>query len=240
MPREHHQISSESFNLQKYSGTLQERIQQAEAEIQRTIEEYAEMIRSQEPDQGYVTLDNVKISRIDSSSGKYAEPNRLIQQMTDYIWMALNIPESVVSGRSKGSYASELVVSSYLTAKVIRISEKIKDAILGFAKDLIKSIDSDLPVDMLDIKIELVLETNRMEQFRQAAIMADLGVFTTDEIRKMLGYPELKGDPLVRKKNKLIGEKSVGDVVADELRKVSGIDYPTTPHSNEDKLKPEV
>lgn len=240
VPREHHVVSSNSFNLQNYTGTLQERLQKAKADAEKMIAEYAEMIQSQEPDQGYVTLDNITIKRIDSSAGKYAEPNQLIQQMTDYIWMALNIPESVVSGKSKGSYASELVVSSYLTAKVIRIAEKIKGALITFVRDTIKAIDDSLPVKNLDIKIELIMDTNRMELFRQAAIMADLGVFTPDEIRKMLGYPELRGDPLIRDKTKKIGSKSVGDVVADEMRKTGGSEYPITPQSNEDKLKPEV
>jgi len=239
VPREHHIISSDSFNLQNYTGTLQERLQKAKEDAQATIEEYSEMIQSQEPDQGYVTTDKVTIKRIDASSGKYAEPNQLIQQMTDYIWMALNIPESVVSGKSRGSYASELVVSSYLTSKVIRVAEKIKVPVLTFVRDTIKAIDESLPVNRLEIKIELVMDTNRMELFRQAAIMADLGVFTTDEIRKLLGYPELKGDPLVRSKNRPLGSKTIGDVVADELRRTDDLDHPITPQSKELRLKPE-
>jgi len=177
VPREHHIISSQSFDLRNYTGTLQERLEKAKRDAEKTIEEYANMIKEQEPDQGYVTLDNVTIKRIDSSSGKYAQPNELIQQMTDYLWMAMNIPESVVSGRSKGSYASELVISSYLSAKVIRIAEKIKKALLYFVRELIKSINDSLPVWKLDMKLELIMETNRMAMFRQAAIMADLGVF---------------------------------------------------------------
>ena len=238
IPREHHIISSESFDLRNYTGTVQERLQAAKQDAENTIRQYGEMIKEQEPDHGYVTLDTVTIKTIDPSGGKYASPNELITQMTEYLWMAMNIPESVVSGRSRSSYASELVVSGYLTAKVIRIAEKIKNALLKFTKEVITYIDDTLPVDKLDIKLELILETSKMELYRQAAIMADLGVFTRNEIRAHLGYGELPEDELVvSNKPRKAGDKSIADVVNDVV-KSDEPSAPMTPQSEEQTKKP--
>lgn len=240
VPREHHVISSQQFDLRNYSGTIQERLQQAKLDAERLIEEYAKMLEEQEPDHGYVTLDTVNIRKIDASAGKYAEPNALIEQMSDYMLMALNIPQSIVRGMTKGSYASEIAQMSYLSSKVLRIAEKIKHALLEFTRQLIVKIDETLPVEKLDMKLELILETNRMEQFRMAAIMADLGAFTTNEIRKFLGYseiPDLADQLHVRDKTRKAGSKSVSDVVAD-VKKSTGPAEPVTPQSREDTLKP--
>ena len=242
VPREHHVISSKSFDLRNYTGTIQERLEKAKKDAERVLAEYTEMIKSQEPDQGYVTLDNVEIRRIDASSGKYAQPNELIEQMTDHILMALNLPQSIVKGVSRGSYASELVQMGYLTTKVLRIAEKIKDALLKFTKELILKIDETLPVHKLDMKLELILERNRMEQFRMAAIMADLGCFTSNEIRKFLGYPELPdlaGQILTKDKSRKAGDKTVKDVVADELKRTEPEHHVMTPHSEEQTKKPQ-
>jgi len=84
-----------------------------------------------------------------------------------------------------------------------------------------------------------------MAMFRQAAIMADLGVFTTNEIRRHLGYGELKPEDVDkildrRGKSRNIGSKTIADIVADELKSSDeSVDYPMTPHSEEQTLKPE-
>lgn len=244
VPREHHKINSSLFDLNRYTGSLDERRQKAEQDAETTINKYVQTISEKQPDQAYVTTDTIDINVLNPGGGKYMSPNELMDQLSRYLWIAMGVPESIVSGRAGGSYASELVVSSYVTAKAIQLAEKIRDGLLTIVRDAVKRIDPKLPVEKLDMKLELILETNRMELFRQAAIMADMKIFTPTEIRQHLGYPELTQEQL----NELLiwsdtksnvgrhpGDKNVSDIVADELRTTRPIQYPATPHVQEDR-----
>lgn len=243
VPREHHVISSEIFDLSRYSGTIDEKRTAAENDARSKIQEYMEDIKDKQPDQAYVTLDTTEIKIVEPKSSKYMSPNEILDQISQYLWISLGVPESVVSGRSKGSYASELVVSSYLTAKVIQVARSIKEQFLRLLRNIILEINPKLPVEKLDIKIELVMDTNRMELFRQAAIMANLGVFTPTEIRKHLGYDQLTEGQWSEiaaiqslrqsRMGRTSGSKTIADIIADVQKTLSDYQYPDTSHTAE-------
>ena len=96
-----------------------------------------------------------------------------------------------MNGTTAGSYASELAVSNYVAAKVIQLATKAKSIVLQCIKAKIRLIDATLPVDNLDIKLELIMTTSRLEIVREASIMATLGIFTDTEIRDHLGWEAL-------------------------------------------------
>ena len=244
VPREHHVIDSEMFNLSLYSGSLSERRLAAKRDAESTISDYMESIKDKQPDQAYVTTDTVDIKVVEPKSSRYMSPNDLMDQISAYLLMALGVPESVVSGRSRGSYASELVVSSYLTAKVIQTAKKIKDVFMPIIRYSVSRLSSKVPINILDMKIELILDTSRMEQFRQAAIMSSLGTFTPTEIRQYLGYEPLTEGQINEiimfksaleesKRGRTVGEKTIADIVKDTMQTVQPFDYPDTPHSKE-------
>jgi len=241
VPREHHRISSEMFDLSKYSGTPEERRFKAERDAEETIDRYIQKLKEQQPDQAYVTTDTVDIDVL-NPGGKYMSPNELMEQISNYLWIAMGVPESIVSGRSRGSYASELVVSSYVTAKAIQMAEKIKEQMLQLVKDAIKVLDPKLPVEKLDMKIELIMETSKMELFRQAAIMKELGCFTPTEVRRHLGYEELTESQLNelllwselkarQSMGRPLGLKTLRDIVADVQKTLDDFSYPETPYT---------
>ena len=242
VPREHHVISTDQFDLSKYTGTLEERRAKAQKDAEEVLRKYVSAISEKQPDQAYVTTDTVDIKTLETKT-KYTEPNKLLEQIGEQILMALGVPESVVKGKSSGSYASEVVISNYLTAMIIGIAEKIRDALLPIVKEGVSKIDRTLPVEKLDMKIELVLDMNRMELFRQASIMVASGVFTPTEIRRFLGYDELTEGQMneilswMRMKDvgsgRKVGEKTVGDVVRDVRSNVDLLDPPDTPWSEE-------
>lgn len=234
VPREHHMLDSSMFALSNYTGTKEARIAASKADAQSAITEYVASLKSQQPDQGYVSLDTTKIQNQESKTS-YTTPNQLIEQLNSSVYNAMNIPESIVNGRSGGSYASELVVSNYVTAKIMLFAKKVKPTVLGMVQERIMLIDDKLPVEKLDINIELVLETSKMELVRQAAVMATLGLFTGEELRDMLNYEALTEDQ--KKDVVMIGgrTKTVGDVSRDvgasgenDVKK-----QPETSHSNE-------
>lgn len=235
VPREHHRIKSEMFSLDKYDGTLAQRRASAKAEATSTISEYISSLESQMPDQGYVSLDSIEIVPIDSKSAGYMKTNELVEQLDSKIWTALNVPASIVNGTTAGSYASELAVSNYVAAKVIQLATKVKSIVLQCIKAKIRLIDATLPVDNLDIKLELIMTTSRLEIVREASIMATLGIFTDTEIRDHLGWEALTDEQ--REHLVQIGRaRTPGDTQRDVDRS-TGTNYPFTPHSDAQSKK---
>ena len=152
----------------------------------------------------------------------------------------LNVPQSMVNSSQAGSYASELVISNYVSSKVVQLAEKIRPVILKNIRDRIRLIDSSLPVDRLDIKLELNLANSKLELWRTAAIMASLGIFTDSEVRDMLGYEALRAD----QRNFIINTSastSSKENVANSVKGGSSMtpDYPETSESDTSHVKDE-
>jgi hypothetical protein len=190
LPREHHKIDSSSFTLDKYIGSKSQRIQQAQDDADTEIARYTAQINNLQPDQGYVSLNNLDISTIESRT-QHTSVNNLTNQLDQKVWSAINVPESIVNGKGAGSYASELVISNYVSAKIVSIVSKFKPIFLEMVRDRILMINPNLPVEKLDMNVKLMIAASELELFREAAIMATLGIFTPDEIRNMLQFADL-------------------------------------------------
>lgn len=232
VPREHHKLDSTMFSLDRYTGSKSERLSSARTDAASAISTYIAALKDQKPDQGYVSLDNMSIEMVESKS-KYMSTNALMEQLDEKTWVCLNIPQSVVNGKGTGSYASEMIISNYVSSKVIQIANKFKPIVLRLIRSRIKEIDPTLPVDRLDMKFELVMATNQLEVFREAAIMVTLNAFTDDEVREFLGFLPLTDDQRQKLINN-IEEKTVNDVRQDVVRSDSKGDLtqPATPQSD--------
>jgi len=239
VPREHHQINAELFPLSMYPGTTAERQAAANADIDSFISRYINSLKSQMPDQGVVSTDNVKIGMIESKVN-YLQSNELIAQLDSTIMAGLNVPQSMVNSSQAGSYASELVISNYVSSKVIQLAEKIKPVILNNIRARIKLIDPTLPVDRLDMKLELNLANSKLELWRTAAIMGSLGIFTDSEVRDMLGYEPLRADQrnfLINTSANTSSQESVANAVKGGSDRTP--DYPETSESDVSHVKDE-
>lgn len=235
IPRELHSVDATMFDLNQYPGTPQQKMEAAQAAATAYLTSYNQGLENQGPDEGYVALSSVEISIIESKANQYMNPNQLIDQLDKKVWTSLNIPESVVNGSSRGSYASELVTSNYVSGKATQLAEKIRPAILKQIRDRIALMDKSLPVHELDIHLELDMATNQLEKFRTAAIMATLNCFTRTEIRKILGYEALdeKDEAQIINVKGGLGN-SINDVNASTgSGGASGEQNPDTPHSDQ-------
>ncbi len=235
VPREHHKINSEMFSLGNYPGkSPMERQAAAQEDIESFIRNYINSISSQMPDQGYVSTDNVEIDMIESAVN-YLQSNELINQLNGTITAGLNIPQSMINGQDAGSFASELVISNYVTAKIIQIAERIRPIILTNMRKRLLAVNGSFPVDQLDIKLELTLANSKLELLREMAIMGSLGVFTENEIRNEGGWGNLRDEqrPFIVNSG---GAKSVDDAVRDSSQQggdTQNPDYPESPQSDE-------
>lgn len=230
VPREHHKINAEAFHTGLYQGSNEQRMRKATQAAQAFINSYKEEISQQAPDQAYITLDTIAIDHVEPKSAAYMQANELLNQMNDSIYSAVNLPRSVVKGVSGSNYASELVISGYTSTKVIQISKKIGAVILEVMKLKLKKINPKYPIEYLDISINYDLGTSPLEKFKQAQVMASLGIFTANEIRAVVDYKPLTKDQL---KEGVINtsNSSSGTSTADGEQESGKTNYPTTPHS---------
>jgi hypothetical protein len=232
IPREHHSIKADVYSLDKYDGvSWTAKRTAAKADAESFMNTYVTNIAEQAPDQGYVTLDTVDIKQVGGEMGAHMDVNALISQIEDHIWTALNVPPSTVNGKGAGSYASELVISNYVSSKVVQIAKKIKPAMLYIIRERLKQIDDSFPVEKLDIKIELSLAASEMESYRQLALMTNTGLFTEDELREAVSY-----EPRTKDQVTYVPPKS-GSVASSVANTMKGGDmddgsYPDTPQSD--------
>lgn len=233
IPREIHSVNSEIFALDQFAGDQQGRLASAQVEANKYIAAYNTAIQDQAPDQGYTVLDTITISMLESKTNSYMKTNELMDQLDNKIWTAMNMPESVVSGKNSGSYASELVISNYVSQKAMTLAGKIKPIILDNLRMRLKKINSAFPVDKLDIKLELSMAATELEVFRQIAIMGTFtNCFTISEIRAKAGYQPLTDE---QKKEMAEAQKEQMQVEVDRANQIAGAmgKNPETPQSSQ-------
>ena len=199
VPREHHKLNAEMFSLDKYTGDPKTRLANSRTDANTYLSDYVSMIKGQMPDQGLVTLDTVNVDYVQPQNSQYMEGNALLDQINDQIWSALNVPKSIVTGQSKNSYASELIISNYTSTKIVQLATKVKKVVLDNMKERLVMLNAEYPIELLDIKIDFTMANSILETYRQAAIMASISdTFTRSEMRELTGRPPLtdeqKGD----------------------------------------------
>ena len=213
IPREHHSFDSSQFSLDNYSGSISKRRADARADAKTTLDAYAEDLKKQTPDIGHVTLDTTDIKIVENKTGGYMQTNDRMDQLAEQFYIALTTPRAVINGESPGSYAAMTVVSNYVALKVVSLATKVKPLLLANVRKRLLAINPSYPVNLLDMKISLVLANNKLDLFRQAAIMGTLGIFTKTETREMLEYLALRPDQLADLLNTSKNKEQVDEAV---------------------------
>jgi hypothetical protein len=212
VPRDHHKFKAEMFNLGNYTGTIDQRRTAARADAEAMMKTYAENIKKHAPDMGYVGLDSTTIDIIEPKGVSYMDPNKAVDQLDGQLFIAMTTPRSILAGGGgqggggRGSYATELMVSNYVMMKITQMTNKIKKLVLDNTRKRLLQRNSAYPVGNLDVKVDLILANSKLELFRQAAIMGQLGTYTEDEIREYTGWAKLRDDQrphLINTKGKL-------------------------------------
>lgn len=196
VPREHHKLPSEPFDPNLYPGkTMAEKIKAANQAVENAVKEYTNKLYSKSseiyprPDRGYVTLDNVEISVVESKTS-HTDPNALLEQIDKSIYSVIT-PESTVSAKARSTYGSEVAVMLYTTLKAERIAEAIAEVLIDLAKLHLrnKSGFEDAELDNIDFMFNKLLDRHSI--VRDSAILLETGAFTPAEVRAMMGFPPL-------------------------------------------------
>jgi hypothetical protein len=191
VPREHHIIDANAFNVALFPGTPVQKRKAADKALRSFISSYAAGLKTLAPDQKHVTSSNVKIENLEHAGNSYMDASGLLAQIDGSIWDGAGMPPSVIRGQSDGSYASELIIASGASLRVEQIAKRISKVILENMKERLLQINPDYPVSHLDVKIHFELAASRLEKLKVAQLMKDIGAFTPTEIREEVGFAPL-------------------------------------------------
>lgn len=198
VPREHHSLNADAFTPEQYKGYVpkDKLIEFSQGQMNAAIERHADAISKKNPDQHYVTSSNITIKPVEHSSSDYMDSNNLLNQIENSVWDGLGIPVSVIRGKSDGSYASELVISSGVSLRMEQLARKIGKVVLENMKERLLTIDPTFPVRYLDIKISFELAESRLEKYKIIGLQKAAGIFTPTEMREEVEHPALTKDQI--------------------------------------------
>ncbi len=240
VPREHHKLPSEAFSPDNFAGdTYEDRVKAAQNAAQAAIDAYVRKLEQRRVDRGYVTLDNTEINIIEPKMS-YTDPNPLIEQLNQSINSSIGTPESVVSGRTarRGSFASEVAVSSYFVAKAEFLAKLISRKLIELAKRHLTvkyGTKYEKYYDEIDFKLQLIFYPSEMA--RILAVLTELELFTDTELRDMFGFPPLRVEQRKEIQSRPRRHGTTPAEVAAHLPPVKKI--PETPHTTSKRQKTE-
>lgn len=197
VPREVHELDTSMFVPEKFAGaSWEEQVTNATKAAQDHLKEYAKQISGKKVDQGYVVGSGVKkIYYVEPKQISYASPNELINQINETIEKGIGTYPV-----GKGTYATELVIASYVILMPDHIAYKIKRQLLDLLKlHLAKKYKTpDELLQKLDLRLSLVLDILKGELVRQMAILAATGTHDLDELRAYVGKDPLTDEQIAR------------------------------------------
>ena len=245
VPREHHKLDLSAFDPNLFAGeTLEDRIRKAKEAARKHIDEYKRTIAQplKEVDKSYITGKDVEITYVEPRHVTYIDPNPLLDQISRSIMAAIGAPEAAVTGRGRGTYATELVVASYAALCAEAIADIIKEKVLELVRRSIRAkyrnrfTDEDL--NKIDIRIKLMLGFEKSEAVRRAAVMATTGIATIEELRNEVGLlrplteeeKQRLSNNMTSKRGRNIAERTQADILSDYIRRREEPE-PVTPES---------
>jgi len=191
VPRLHHKLDLSAFKPEMYpAATYEEKLSKAKSAAKSAIDSYVDSVKAPSPEQDYVTGKEVEIVPVETKSMTVRDPNELVQQQNLSICAATGIPMSALTGSLRGSYASELIVSSFATLRACNIAEKIRSVLEDVLRE--ELADQFPEAHKLFIKLQLILDKDRAELARQISLLAGTEWFTKNELRQLWGLPALE------------------------------------------------
>ena len=194
LPREHHKLNMAAFAPENYPGaTFTERLNSAKVAATTEMNKYSVSIRNQQPDQGYVTSDDVTIEIIEPKTANYKDANDHINQIDGKIAALTGTPEALSGGQQMG-FSSIEFSGTFVTMRAEEMGQLIADALNRIIWKHIKAVHPSskiADIKRVKIKIRLILDRDLAERANVMSLMSGTKVFTPTEIREIFGKEAL-------------------------------------------------
>jgi len=194
LPREHHKLNMAAFAPENYPGaSFADRLGAAKIAATLEMNKYALSIRTQQPDQGYVTSDDVEIIIIEPKTANYHQPNEQINQIDTKISSMTGTPEALSGGEQKG-FSSIEFSGTFVSIRAEEMAETIARSLDRVVwKHLVAVHPSVKIADIkrVHIKTRLILDRDLSERAKVISVLGDTKIFTPTELRELFGKEAL-------------------------------------------------
>lgn len=192
LPREDHELDLSQFSLDKFPGTIDQKMVASKVAAEKAILSYVQGIKRREADQGFVHGTSTKISYVQPKDS-YRDPSGQLDQINALIGGPAGTPAALMGGDSKG-FTSVVHATSFLALRAEIYAEAIQLPVedlmkrhVGIARPGIRQS----VVDRLYIKNRLILDRDRAELAVMIATLSEAGILTQDELRMIWGFDQL-------------------------------------------------
>lgn len=225
LPREHHKLNMAAFSPENYPGaTFSERLSAAKIAATLEMNKYSLSVRNQQPDQGYVTSDDVEVLIIEPKTANYKDVNEQINQIDGKIAALTGTPEALSGGQQMG-FSSIEFSGTFVSIRCEEMAELIADGLNRVIWKHLKAVHPSskiADIKRVKIKTRLILDRDLSERAKVMSMMAGTKVFTPTEIREVFGKEALTNieqeeiDGFLQSQIQLqaVG-KSIGEVTAE-------------------------
>ena len=190
LPREHHKLNMAAFSPENYPGsTFGERLNSAKVAATLEMNSYGNSIRGQQPDQGYVTSNDVSIEIVEPKSVNYQSPNELINQLDTKISSLTGTPEALSGGETTG-FSSLEFSATFVAIRAEEMANLIGSALERIIWKHVLAIHPSvniIDIKRIKLKHRLILDRDLSERAKVISILAGTKIFTPTELREIFG-----------------------------------------------------
>ncbi len=194
VPREHHKLNMTAFAPENYPGaTFQARLQAAKIAATNEMNQYAAGIRTQQPDQGYVTSTDIEVAIVEPRTANYREVNTQLDQIDSKISTMTGTPEAL-SGGNNSSFSSVEFSGTFVS---LRSEEMCNTIVRGLERVIWKHLKAVHPssqikdIKRVKMKTRLILDRDMTERAKVVSILDGTNKFTPTELRGIFGFEAL-------------------------------------------------
>lgn len=204
VPREVHTLElSTIYNPDMMRGASYEaRVTAAESLASTAIKKYRDAISTKKVDQGFVVSDAVKIEVLEPKTRTYADPTPIYDYADKCVSATLGVTRAALVGDTGGSFAQELVLSSYAAMRAEEMAKIIAKGFIEIIRAQVnnrtKTIFEEEELRRLTFRLELIMSQDRDLISRIVSTLAATGVFDPNELRDVAGYPPMTKKQLKR------------------------------------------
>lgn len=194
VPREHHKLNMTAFAPENYPGaTFQARLSSAKVAATAEMNQYANGIRTQQPDQGYVTSNDIEIAIVEPRTANYREVNSQIDQIDSKISTMTGTPEAL-SGGNNSSFSSVEFSGTFVSLRSEEMANTITKGLERVIWKHLKAVhpSSDIKdIKRVKMKTRLILDRDMTERAKVVSILDGTNKFTPTELRSIFGMEAL-------------------------------------------------
>ena len=201
LPKEHFTLNTEEVSLEKFNGTIEEKIEKSTKATWKILTDFKTVIDDRDnPDKSIITTPSVDSKVLEASGANYATPNETLQQINRQMGGPMGMNEAFLGGEvSTGNGVSTSAM--FASMRVSVVCNKIADVLVIPIRKHLRLVFPDIDekdINRIEIQTNASLSQVILELSKVAMNLGLTGLFSEQEIREILGYSHTTQNPYTK------------------------------------------